>query len=335
MTVTNRSPARGTHRVLRWTAAAVGLFVIAARGGTAPSRPIPHLVRAVLVILAEDTTSRYFEQIVRGAEQAARRANPAVQFTALSSTNDPDIQTAEIDSAIRSRTDLIVIQRTYAGDGSAAIQRARAAGIVVVAIDADVPGGTDAVVKPDEYQGGLLAGRFVARQLSGKGKVAIANGPATGPILLRVAGFRAGLRASPGITIVDDQNMVDARDARHTREHARNVMRRLLAKHPDLDAVYGVNDPIAAYCESEAIEEHRTKLMIVGMEGSPVSVAAMKSPGHLIAASPGEDPFVIADTAVTIGVDILGGHPPARLDVRVPFVELTRANVNGYRGWTH
>jgi ribose transport system substrate-binding protein len=285
---------------------------------------------SALVVLSEDSSGRYYDQVVRGAEKAAKDANPNVRFAAVSSTNNPDVQTDQIVAAMRDGVDLIVIQRTYAGDGSAAVQRARAAGITVVAIDADVPGGTDAVVKPDERQGGGLAARFVATKLSGKGKVAIANGPAdAAPIQLRVAGFVSELHRFPAIEIVANRN------TGMTRDGARRVMSEFLADYPDLNAVYGVNDPVAYYCEQEALERRRSDVFIVGMEGSPTSVAAMTSPERLIAASPGEDPFVVGETAVKIGAAIVAGNRPAQTDVLIPFVELSRANAKGYRGWNH
>ena len=317
----------------RRLAASVGVIAIGAGLAlrVAPSPLIADSKRlaSVLVVLVEDRSSRYFDQVARGAEQAAREANPAIRFMAVSSNNDPGIETEHIADALRTGTDLIVIQRTYRGDGSAAVQQARAAGVTVVAIDADVPGGSDAIVKPDERQGGVLAARFIARKLSGKGKVAIANGPATAaPIQLRVAGFVSELRKFPAIELVADV------DTGMTRNGARQVMAEFLARHPDLNAVYGVNDPVAYYCELEALERRRTDLFIVGMEGSPASVAAMTSPGRLIAASPGEDPYAIAQTAVKIGAAIVAGKQPRRT-VLVPFVELSRANVRGYVGWNH
>jgi ribose transport system substrate-binding protein len=327
MDMTGRSRAR---RV----AASVGVIAI---GTGLALRVAPSLLMAdskrlasVLIVLAEDRSSRYFDQVVRGAEQAAKDANPAIRFTAVSSHNDPDIQTEQIAAALRTGTDLIVIQRTYRGDGSAAVQEARTAGVTVVAIDADVPGGSDAIVKPDERQGGVLAARFIARKLSGKGRVAIANGPPTAaPIQLRVAGFMSELRKFPAIELVADVN------TGMTRDGARQVMAEFLTRHSDLNAVYGVNDPVAYYCELEALERQRTDLFIVGMEGSPTSVAAMTSPGRLIAASPGEDPYVIAQTAVKIGAAIVAGKRPRNTAVLVPFVELSRANVKGYVGWNH
>jgi ribose transport system substrate-binding protein len=166
----------------------------------------PRPLRFVAVTLAEQEGRPYYDQIVRGAERATKELNPDARYTALSCGNDADVQIRQIDEFVKSGVDLIVIQRSYAGDSSPAVQRARSAGVTVVAIDADVPGGTDAVVKPDEEQGGLLAGEYVARALAGRGKVAIANGPPTEPLRRRVMGFVAAVKKHPGLEIVENQD---------------------------------------------------------------------------------------------------------------------------------
>src|SRR6266542_3677030 len=126
---------------------------------------------------------------------------------------------------------------------------------------------------------GRLACRYVSQRLKGHGKVAIANGPATsGPLQLRVAGFKEELKAHPQIEIVEDQN------TGMTQDGARAVMAGYLSRHADLDAVYGVNDPVAYYCELEALAHPDHQIFIVGMEGSPRSVSAMKDPQRLIEA---------------------------------------------------
>ena len=175
----------------------------------------------------------------------------------------------------------------------------------------------------------MLAGRYVVRRLSGKGKVAIANGPASsGPLGLRVAGFVDELKKSPGVEIVENQ------DTGMSLAGTRAALAGMLARHPDLDAVYGVNDPVAYYSELEALAQQRTTLFIVGMEGSPRSVAAMSDPQRLIVASPGADPFGLAETAATLGAAVRAGTREPGATVLMPFVELSRDNVRGYRGWT-
>jgi ribose transport system substrate-binding protein len=307
--------------------AVIGLVCLASVVAAQPrSRPI----KSVAVTLAEDG-GPYYEQIVRGAEQGTRAIDPQITFTAVTCKNNAETQMQQIDGFVAAGVDLILIQRSYAGDSSPAVQRARHAGVTVVALDVDIPGGTDALVKPDEQQGGTLAGRYVSQRLNGHGKVAIANGPATsGPLKLRVAGFIAELKKSPGIEIVEDQNTGMSRDG------TRAVMAGYLSRHADLDAVFGVNDPVAYYCELEALAhpDHK-RIVIVGMEGSPRSVEAMKDPQRLIEASPGADPFALAERGVQLGAAVRRGQQAVGVIELMPFVELSRANAATHRGWTH
>lgn len=288
------------------------------------SRPL----HAVAVTLAEEGGA-YYDQVVRGAEHATREMNPGIRFVAVSCKNNPDLQAQQLDEFVRQGVDLILIQRAYVGDVSPAVQRARRAGVTLVAMDADIPGGTDALVKPDERQGGSLAGRTLASRLRGRGKVAIANGPSTAAALaLRVAGFLEELRKSPGIAVVENV------DTGHTEPTIRAAMAGFLDRHPDLAAVYCLNDPRAHFCELEALAQKRTGLVIVGMEGSPRSVASMKNPQGLIAASPATDPYSLAETAVHLGVKVRRGSEPPGSVILVPFEPLDRDHLSGYMGWT-
>ncbi|MBA3963608.1 MAG: substrate-binding domain-containing protein [Chthoniobacterales bacterium] len=285
-------------------------------------------LHSVGVTLAEDG-GPYYEQVVRGVEHAAREINPEVQFSAVSCKNGAALQIEQLDKFVRDGVDVIVIQRSYAGDSSPAVQRARQAGVVVVAIDAAVPGGTDALVRPDERQGGLVAAQYVAARLKDGGEVALANGPTKYPAIKdRADGFTDELKKHPSIRIVEGQ------DTGMSRDGATKAMEGFMTRHPHLAAVYGVNDPVAVYCEAAALRAGRSDLFIVGMEGSPRSVTAMKDPARLIAASPGEDPYALAETALRRGGGILRGEPRPSEPILVPFTPLSRANVEGYQGWS-
>jgi hypothetical protein len=60
----------------------------------------------------------------------------------------------------------------------------------------------------------------------------------------------------------------------------------------------------------------------------------MKDPTRLIEASPGADPFALAERAVELGAAVRRGERACGAIELMPFVEVTRANVDGYRGWT-
>lgn len=316
------SPVYGIRRRL------IQLFLgMAGVGILAASKPAP--IHAVAVTLAEEGGA-YYDQVVRGAEHAVREVSLDIRFVAVSCKNNPGLQERQLDDFVRQGVDLILIQRAYVGDVSAAVQRARRAGVTVVALDADIPGGTDAVVKPDERQGGRLAGHCLAASLQGRGKVAIANGPSTAaPLALRVAGFLEELGKSPGMVVVENV------DTGHTQPTIRTAMAGFLDRHPDLAAVYCLNDPRAHFCELEALAQKRTGLVIVGMEGSPRSVESMKSPQGLIVASPATDPYSLAETAVHLGAKVRAGYAPPGSVMLVPFKPLDRDHLQGYLGWTH
>ena len=94
--------------------------------------------QSVAVTLAEDGGA-YYEQIVRGAEHGAREVNPRVTFAAMSCQNNADTQMRQIDELVQRGVDVIIIQRSYQGDSSPAVQRARKAGVTVVAVDVTSP----------------------------------------------------------------------------------------------------------------------------------------------------------------------------------------------------
>ena len=55
----------------------------------------------------------------------------------------------------------------------------------------------------DNYEGGKLAGEFIAKKLGGKGKVAVLEGiPGHETGDSRLKGFREAIKATPGIEVV-------------------------------------------------------------------------------------------------------------------------------------
>ena len=106
--------------------------------------------------------------------------------------------------------------------------------------------------------------------MGGKGKVAILNAP-PGIIIRdqRTNGFVDGLKKNhPQIEVVADQV------ADWDRKKAQDVLHTILAAHPDLGGVYGVNDSMALGAVDVAKEKGLIgKLVIFGNDGE---VAALE-----------------------------------------------------------
>lgn len=130
-----------------------------------------------------DLGNPFFVQVAKGAEAKARElGGPGVRFSGVSANYDLNLQTNQIENFIAAKADLILLGAADSKGIAPAVRKARAAGIVVIAVDVAAEGGVSATVMSDNLQAGRLAAGFVARKLGGKGQVVIINGP---PVLRR------------------------------------------------------------------------------------------------------------------------------------------------------
>jgi ribose transport system substrate-binding protein len=282
-----------------------------------------------VAVTVENLGNPFFAQIVHGAQDAAKKINPSVKFSAESSNYDVNNQINQMDNFISSDVNLILLNAANSIGIAPAVMRAKAAGITVVAVDVAAEGGVDATVTSNNKQAGELDGKYVADRLKGKGRVVIVNGPPVSAVTDRVAGFLEVIKRYPDIKIVSqDQNAGGSRDG------GLRVMTNLLTAFPKIDAVFAINDPSAIGCDLAAKQAQRKDFFIVGVDGGPDVVASLKDKDSLIAASAAQDPDTMAGKAVDIGYDIMNGKKPAQELTLIPVDLITKDNVDQYKGWT-
>jgi ribose transport system substrate-binding protein len=169
----------------------------------------------------------------------------------------------------------------------------------------------------------------VADRLKGKGQIVIVNGPPVTAVTDRVAGFLGVIKKNPDIKILSqDQNAGGSRDG------GLRVMSDLLTAFKHIDAVFAINDPTAIGCDLAAKQAQRKEFFIVGVDGAPDIVPALKDPSSLIAASAAQDPYAMAQKAVEIGYNIMQGKKPEQELTLIPVELITKDNVNQYKGWS-
>src|SRR6516162_1423600 len=282
-----------------------------------------------VAVTVGDLGNPFFVQIAHGAQAEAKKINPSVKFSAESSNYDVNNQTNQMDNFVSSGASLILLNAADSKGIAPAVIRAKAAGIVVVAVDVGAEGGVDATVTSNNKQAGELDGKYVADRLKGKGQIVIVNGPPVTAVIDRVAGFLGAIKAFPDIKVVSqDQNAGGSRDG------GLRVMTDLLTAFPKIDAVFAINDPSAIGCDLAAKQAQRKDFFIVGVDGAPDVVPSLKDPNSLIAASAAQDPYTMAEKAVTIGYDIMNGKKPAQELTLIPVDLITKDNVAQYKGWT-
>ena len=270
----------------------------------------------------------YFVALIQSVEKKAKSINPAVKVVAVSADYDFARQVNQIDNFIAAGADLILINAVDPKVIGAAVKKAQAAGIVVVAVDARADQ-VDATVQTNNVQAGEIACAYIVDKLHGNGSVIIQNGPQLSGVIDRVNGCKSEFAKHPGIKILsDDQN------GKASREGGLTVMQGLLTRFSKIDAMFAISDPQAVGSDLAVKQFGRRDLFITSVDGSPDVNAALKSGSSSIEASASQNPFVIGQQAVEIGNDIMNGKKPKSRVVLVPSKLVTKANVSSYKGWS-
>ncbi len=270
----------------------------------------------------------FFQALAKGAEFEAKKTNPNVKLLVFGYDYDLGKQVQQIDNFIAAGVDLILLNP---GDPKAlrpAIEKAQKAGIKVVAVDTFAEG-ADAAVTTNNVQAGQIACQFFIEKLGGKGNVIIENGPQVSSVIDRVVGCKDALAKAPDMKLLSSDQ-----DGKGQRDAGLNVMKSLLTRFPDVQAIFAINDPQALGSELAAKQLNRTNIVITSVDGAPDIEAALKDPKDpMIQASASQDPYALARKGVDIGVDLLNGKQPAEKITLVPSTLVTRENVKDYKGW--
>ena len=236
-------------------------------------------------------------------------------------------QFSQIDSFIAANVDMILINAVDPVTIGPAVEKARKAGIVGVAVG-DQAGGSDGYVAINNIQAGERSCEFMADKIGGKGNVLIVNGPQVSAVRLRVEGCKDALAKHPDIKVLSSDQ-----DGKGSRDGGYAVGQTLLVRFPELAGVFAINDPTAIGVSLAAKHLNRKGLVITGVDGSPDIEAAIKDPGTMIYASGSQDPYAMAADAVRIGAALVAGQKPAQTEESMESVLVTAENVAEFKGW--
>lgn len=285
-------------------------------------------LRSVGVTLG-DLSNPFFVVMGKGAETEAKKiGGDDVKVAVVSSGYDLNQQTNQIENFVAANTDIIILNAADSKGIQAAVDNARKAGAVVIAVDTAVDAEVDATVTTNNLQAGEVACQYIADRLKGKGNVVIVNGPPVNSVIQRVNGCEKVLSKYPDIKILSkDQNAEGSRDG------GLRVMSDLLTTFPKIDAVFAINDPSGVGVDLAANQANRKEFFIVGVDGAPEAIEAIATPGSVYAATATQNPRGMTQTAVQVGNDILHGKKPESPNILLPVTLITRDNVSTAKGW--
>lgn len=208
-------------------------------------------------------------------------------------------QNQQVETFVLQGVDAIVLAPYDSSAVGPMVADARAAGIPVFtadirADDADVV----CHIASDNVDGGRKIGAYLAELLSGQGKVGIVDHPEVASVIDRTTGFEEALSAYPGISIVSRVPGGGVRDK------AMKAAQDMLQAHPDINAIFAINDDSAlgalAAVEERGLED---SIAIVGFDGTPEAREMIRRGSALKA-----DAVQFPDEIGRITVDAIAKH---------------------------
>jgi ribose transport system substrate-binding protein len=195
--------------------------------------------------------------------------------------------------------------------------------IPVIIVDAPVsdPDLVLCQVASDNFEAGRLACEALAK-VKPNAKLVILHLSVNKACIDRVEGFKTEMTKHPGMQILDTQ------EGKGSTEGGRPVMRDLLARFPDMDAAFPINDPSALGCVS-AIESagKSSQVTIVTVDGSQAGVAAIQA-GKIHSTS-AQFPDEIGRVAAEKAYDHLAGKPVEK-DIKIKVTLVTKDNAAAF-----
>jgi len=196
-------------RVLRVCVALATVFGVTACGSSSPA-PASGPAGLKIALIAKSSTNPVFLSARTGAEAAAKELTaehkvPVEIVWLTPPTEDGQIQAQRIAQAVNEGANAVLVSVSDAGKVTGAINDAVGRGVQVMTFDSDAPDSQRfAFYGVDDVKTGEMVMDELAKQMGGKGSIAILAGNQNAPNLRkRVDGVKQAAAKYPGITIVD------------------------------------------------------------------------------------------------------------------------------------
>jgi len=268
--------------------------------------------KRVIAVVPKATSHLFWLSVQAGALAAGEEYGVQIEWNGAAAETEYPRQIQIVDSFISRKVDGIALAPTERKALVGAVDRAAKAGIPVTIFDSGLDSENYmSFLATNNYEGGQMAGRALARLLNGNGKVGmVMHAPGSGSTMDRERGFEDVIKTEfPGITIVASQF------GQSDRSKAMAATENILTAHPALDGLFASSEP-SSVGASLALKSRSLggKVHLVAFDSSDGMVDDLKA--GVIAAIVVQDPFRMGHDAVKTIVDKLNGQtPPKRIDL--------------------
>jgi ribose transport system substrate-binding protein len=275
-------------------------------GGTAASAG----GKPTIALVVKTLNNPFFIEMQKGAEETAQKLGATLIVQAADREIDVERQMQIIENLIERKVNALCVTPSGSREIVPVIVKANKAGIPVVIVDtradekalAAAGGKVATFIGSDNYDGGKIAGAFMAEKLGGKGNVVVLEGipgHETGDSRLR--GFREAIAKTPGIKIVASQ------PANWERDQGFNVFQNILQANPNVNGLFACSDLMAlGAMEAIAAAGKTGKIVVIGFDALPESREAIKK--GTMAGTVAQFPARMGATAVDNAAKLLRGE---------------------------
>jgi fructose transport system substrate-binding protein len=310
--VTSRMVALGAAAALAGGVAACGDDEEPATGGGGGASSSEEQVTIGLITKTE--TNPFFVKMKEAAQAAAQKNNVELLTAAGKFDTDNASQITALENMTTQGAKGILIVPSDSKAVVPAIEKARAAGVVVIALDTppEPESSVDALYATDNKKAGVLIGEYAkakADELGLEPKIAMLDlAPGISVGQLRHDGFLEGFGIEEG-----DPAIVGAVDTLGETAKGQTGMESLLQKDPDINIVYSINEP-SGFGGANALKaagKDPKDFILVSVDGGCDAINRGVKPGVIDATSQQYPQNMAAQGIETIAKATRGGEKPS------------------------
>ncbi|WP_296747191.1 sugar ABC transporter substrate-binding protein [Mesorhizobium sp.] len=244
----------------------------------------------IIGIITKTNTNPGFVKMREGAEEKSKELGLELRSFAGKFDGDNDTQVQAIENLVASGAKGILITPSDTQAIVPAVQAARKAGVLVIALDTPLEpiDAADMTFGTDNFHAGELIGQWAQKTLgdkAAKAKIAFLDLAVNQPSVdyLRDHGFMNGF----GIDFKNLNHYGDETDPRicghevtgGAEDGGRTAMEKLLQKCPDTNVVYTINEPAAAgaWEALKAVGKDDGTVLVVSIDGGCPGVKNVKA----------------------------------------------------------
>lgn len=237
--------------------------------------------RPTVALVVKTLNNPFFNDMEEGARRIADSLRLNLLVQAAEREVDVEKQVQIVENLIQRRVDAILLTPSGSSEVVPVILKANEAGIPVINLDTKVDmellkkdgGEIASYIGSDNFEGGRIAGEYIAGQLNGEGEVVVLEGiPGHETADSRQSGFMEGISGSPGIEVVASQ------PANWERNMGYTVFQNILQSHSDVQALFAANDLMAlgAVEAIAASSRNFSDIIVVGFDAHSEAIQAIR-----------------------------------------------------------